>query len=275
QNTNYDLALMRFTFQKAAELADELGLKKEGDHWREVSAECGDFAVTANNELMFAPTLPYNVSHRHLSHMMAIFPLSILNWDDGQQQRDIITNSIALLDKIGPDYWVGYSYSWLGNLKARARDGEGAARALKIFASAFCLKNSFHVNGDQTKSGYSKFVYRPFTLEGNFAFASGIQEMLLQSYAGYIEIMPAVPPAWKNISFDQLRAEGAFLVSATRSGGAVKELKIVAEKGGDTRLRLPFQKGKVVSKKGVKIGKTENGFVTLRFKKGGTLIMRE
>lgn len=275
QNTNYDLALMRFSFGKAAELAGELGLKKERDHWQQVLGEFGDFSLTEKSELMVAPTLPYNVSHRHLSHMMAIHPLSILNWDDGPKQQEIITNSIARLDEIGPDYWVGYSYSWLANLKARARDGEGAARALEIFAKAFCLKNSFHVNGDQTKSGYSKFVYRPFTLEGNFAFAAGIQEMLLQSYAGYIDIMPAVPQAWNNVSFDQLRAEGAFLVSATRSGGTLKELKIVAEAGGETRLRMPFQKGTVVSKKGVKIGKAENGFITLRFKKGGMLLMRE
>lgn len=275
QNTNYDLSLMRFTFQTAAELAGELGLKKERDHWKQILGEFGDFAITANNELMFAPALPYNVSHRHLSHMMAIYPLSTLNWEDGQRAREIITNSIALLDKIGPDYWVGYSYSWLGNLKARAKDGEGAARALEIFARAFCLKNSFHVNGDQTKSGYSKFVYRPFTLEGNFAFASGIQEMLLQSYAGYIEIMPAIPQAWKDVSFSQLRAEGAFLVSAEKAGGTITELKIVAEAGGDTQLKLPFSGVTVVSKKGVRIGKTENGLVTLRFKKGGVLVMRE
>ena len=274
QNTNYDLSLMRFAFQAAAELAGELGLKKERDRWQRVLSELGAFALSADNELMFAPTLPYNVSHRHLSHMMSIFPLSILNWEDGQKQRDIITRSIALIDRIGPDYWVGYSYSWLGNLKARAKDGEGAAKALEIFAKAFCIKNSFHVNGDQTKSGYSKLVYRIFTLEGNFAFASGIQEMLLQSYAGYIEIMPAVPAAWKDISFDQLRAEGAFLVSAERSGGEIKELKIVAEAGGETRLKLPFADGTVVSAKGVKIGKTENGIMTLRFKKGGALVMR-
>ncbi|ULT23414.1 hypothetical protein KUH03_30110 [Sphingobacterium sp. E70] len=133
---------------------------------------------------------------------------------------------------MGPDYWCGYSYSWLGNLKARAKDGAGAAKALKIFAEAFCSINSFHLNGDQTKSGLSKFTYRPFTLEGNFAFAAGIQEMLLQSYAGFIEIMPAVPAAWKNIAFDQLRAEGAFLVSAKRVDGLVSEVKIYAEKGG-------------------------------------------
>ena len=91
---------------------------------------------------------------------------------------------MATLDKVGPDGWCGYSYSWLGNLKARAFDGEGAAQALKTFATCFCLPNSFHANGDQTKPGKSKFTYRPFTLEGNFAFAAGIQEMLLQSHTG-------------------------------------------------------------------------------------------
>ena len=58
-------------------------------------------------------------------------------------------------------------------MKARAFDGEGAADALRTFAECFCLPNTFHANGDQTKSGKSKFTYRPFTLEGNFAFAAG------------------------------------------------------------------------------------------------------
>ena len=124
------------------------------------------------------------------------------------------------------------------NIKARGKDGEGAAKALEIFTKAFYLKNSFHVNGDQTKSGYSKLTYRPFTLEGNFAFAAGLQEMLLQSYAGFIEIMPAVPSDWKDISFDKLRAEGAFLISAKKTGGQLTEIKIVAEHGGKTKLKL-------------------------------------
>src|ERR1700709_2383683 len=115
-------------------------------------------------------------------------------------------------------------------MKARAKDGTGAANALSIFAKAFCSINSFHLNGDQTKSGLSKFTYRPFTLEGNFAFASGLQEMLLQSYAGFIEVFPAVPDSWKNISFSTLRAEGAFLVSAKKANGQVTEVKIFAEK---------------------------------------------
>ncbi|HWV64209.1 glycosyl hydrolase family 95 catalytic domain-containing protein, partial [Chitinophaga sp.] len=236
QNTNYDLALMKFTFSKAAELAAELGLTKEAAHWQQILEQFGGFALTSRNELMFAPGMAYNQSHRHFSHMMAIHPLGLIKWEDGPDAQAIISNTIHLADSIGPDYWCGYSYAWMGNLKARAKNGDGAAKDLQIFARAFCSVNSFHLNGDQTRSGLSKFQYRPFTLEGNFAFAAGLQEMLLQSYAGFIEIMPAIPSGWNKVSFEKLRTEGAFLVSARKDGNQVDEVKIVAEKGGKTRL---------------------------------------
>jgi len=54
-------------------------------------------------------------------------------------------------------------------------------------------------------------TYRPFTLEGNFAFAAGLQEMLIQSKDDIIEVFPAIPSSWKDISFENLRTEGAFL----------------------------------------------------------------
>ena len=230
ENTNYDLSLMKFTFHAAAELASELGLNNEAKHWKEIHEQFGDFALTKNNELMFAPSLPYNQSHRHFSHAMAIHPLGLIKWEDGKNAQSIITNTIHLLDSIGPANWCGYSYSWLANMKARAKDGEGAAKDLQIFIKAFCSINSFHLNGDQTKSGYSNFTYRPFTLEGNFAFASGLQEMLLQSYAGFIEIMPAIPNEWNNVEFENLRAEGAFLVSVKKASGSIGQVKIVAKR---------------------------------------------
>jgi alpha-L-fucosidase 2 len=273
QNTNYDLALMRFTFGAAAELAAVLGLPQEAAHWQQVLGQFPGYALTANQELMFSPTLPYQESHRHFSHLLAIHPLGLIRWEDGSQAQAIITNSIKALDRVGPDWWTGYSYSWLGNVKARAKDGEGAAKALTIFAKAFCLKNSFHVNGDQTRSGLSKFTYRPFTLEGNFAFAAGLQEMLLQSYAGFIEIMPAVPAGWKNISFEKLRAEGAYLVSARKTGGQLTRIKVVAEQGGTTRLKLPFAKWQTARKSGATARQLPGGFLELQFEKGGEIII--
>lgn len=275
ENTNYDLALMKFVMQAAAELADVLGKKDEAGRWKNILNEFDDYSVTANNELTFAPGKPYNESHRHFSNVMAIHPLSLIKWEDGQRSRDIIKNSIDALDRVGPELWCGYSYSWLANLKARAKDGDGAAKALEIFSKAFCLKNSFHANGDQTKSGYSTFTYRPFTLEGNFAYASGLQEMLLQSYAGFIEVFPAVPGVWKDVSFKTLRAEGAFMVSADKESGKTVQVKIESEKGGKGILKLPFEKWKISSEKGLKKHEQKGDFLELMFDVGGYAVIEE
>ena len=238
--TNYDLALVKFAFTATSELAGEAGQKDEAAHWAELAGELPDYSLENNGAMMFAPGFPYRESHRHFSNAMAIHPLGLIDWSKGERDRQIIRATIDNFDKYGPDYWTGYSYSWLGNMKARAFDGEGAAEALKIFAECFCLKNTFHANGDQSKSGKSRFTYRPFTLEGNFAFASGIQEMLIQSHTGVIRLFPAIPKDWKDVSFRQLRTYGAFLVSAEMKDGNVQEVIIRSEKGGTLRLFSPF-----------------------------------
>jgi alpha-L-fucosidase 2 len=238
--TNYDLALIRWTFTKAAELAISLEKDEEAKRWKHMVSDWPGFAVDETQGLMFSPNVPYFESHRHFSHLMAIHPLGLIDISDGPESTEIISNTIRHLDNIGPHYWTGYSYSWEGNLKARAGDGEGAAEALRIFARAFCLPNSFHVNGDQTKSGYSTMTYRPFTLEGNFAFASGIQDMLIQSHTGTVHLFPAIPTDWKNVRFEQMRTYGAFLVSAVLKNGLIKEVVIESEKGGLCVLKNPF-----------------------------------
>ena len=237
--TNYDLALMRFLFKAAAELADESGLPDEAARWSACLEQLPGFDLDADGALTFAEGFPYQASHRHFSHAMAIHPLGLLDWSDGEESRKIIRATLKKLDDYGPDYWTGYSYSWLANMKARAFDGEGAAEALRIFARCFCLKNTFHANGDQSGSGKSLFTYRPFTLEGNFAFAAGVQEMLLQSHTGTIRVFPAIPAAWRDVSFRNLRAEGAFLVSAQREKGEITHVKVYAEKGGTLKMGRP------------------------------------
>lgn len=236
--TNYDLALTRFLFEKTAELAAEMGKPADVTKWQKALAELPDFARDAGGSLMFAPTLPYGESHRHFSHLMAIHPLGLLDWER-VEDRPIMTSSLHLLDSIGPSAWCGYSWAWLANLRARARDGAGARDALRIFAEAFVSKNSFHLNGDQSGKGYSSFRYDPFTLEGNFAFAAGVQEMLLQSQGSVIRVFPAVPADWESLSFRRLRAEGAFLVSAEMDGRQADFITVLAEAGGLLKLQLP------------------------------------
>jgi alpha-L-fucosidase 2 len=241
--TNYDLALIRWVFEKTNELANEIGNYKEAMRWRDLLFEMPDLALDPKSKkLLVAKDYPLAASHRHFSHLMAIHPLGLIRWENWPDDQAIIKASMADLEKHGTSQWCGYSFSWLASLAARARDGEKAEKALEIFSTAFCLRNSFHCNGDQSGKGYSNFRYRPFTLEGNVAAAAGLQEMLLQSYSGTIRLFPAVPADWKDISFKTLRAEGAFLVSAEQRDGQTETVTIISEKGGTCHLENPFGK---------------------------------
>jgi len=126
------------------------------------------------------------------------------------------------------------------------------------------------VNGDQSGTGKSKFTYRPFTLEGNFACAQGIQEMLLQSQNGTIRVFPAIPESWKDASFSNFRAEGALLVTASRKEGRTNRVNVVAEKGGKVKMMDPFGGSLFkTSLKGVGSVKIKDGFVEFDAKAGG------
>ncbi len=223
ETTNFDLALIRWTFEKASELAGELGESSDSAKWQSILNEWPEFALDAKGGLAFAPNCDYTGSHRHFSHLVARHPLGLIDWSNGEKDRQIIKATLATLEQKGSAMWTGYSFSWLGNLYARAFMGEKAAETLRIFAENFTLPNSFHVNGEQHDRGYSNFKYRPFTLEGNFAFASAIQEMLIQSHTGVIHIFPAIPSSWKDVSFHSLRTSGAFLVSACQVMGRYKQ----------------------------------------------------
>jgi alpha-L-fucosidase 2 len=238
--TNFDLGLVRWTFEKAAELASELGKTDEAKKWNSILSQWPQYDIDPLTGFTYAKGFPYDKSHRHFSHLIAFHPLGLVDWSKGEKDQQIIKSTIATLDKVGPDWWCGYSYSWLGCLKARALDGKGAAEALRIFAADFCLPNSFHVNGDQSGTGKSKFVYRPFTLEGNFACAAAIQEMLIQSHTGIVRLFPAIPAEWKEVRFNNLRSEGAFLISARLEKGIVTEINILSEKGGELKILNPF-----------------------------------
>jgi alpha-L-fucosidase 2 len=265
QTTNYDLSFIRWTFATAAELANELNLKEESAKWKAILAEWPDYALDDRGGLAFAPGHPYVESHRHFSHLVGWHPLGQIDWSNGEKEQQIIRETLKTLEEVGPDYWCGYSYSWLGNLYARAFMGEKAAQTLRIFAENFCLPNSFHANGDQSGKGYSKFTYRPFTLEGNFAFAAGIQEMLIQSHTGVVRVFPAVPESWKDIAFSNLRTEGGFLVSAKKAKGEVQTIEIFSENGGTISIHNPFGTRKYVV----------SGIEPDQQKQNGTLIVLE
>lgn len=269
QWTNYDLSLVTAFYNeylevlKAATGAYPVAIEKEKQQLPPL-----DINETG---LTIAPGKNINESHRHLSPYMGIYPLNLL---DIRNEKDKLTikNSLHQIEKNGTSAWCGYSFSWLANIYARTKQGDSAAKMLQIFSSNFCAINSFHLNGDQKGGQYSSFTYRPFTLEGNFAFAQGVQEMLLQSHNGIIEIFPAIPADWKNISFTQLRTEGAFLISAKKENAVLDEVKIFSSQGGLLRLRLPFKTFYITDRKKTYVLKED--ILEIPMKKGEEIILK-
>lgn len=235
--TNHDLALTHYAFQAAAEVAAAYGKTKEARHWLQCKSELPTL-YSDESGLLIAPGQMLDESHRHHAHLMSIYPLTLLNADQSKDY-ELMQRSLENLAHRGTRQWTGYSFAWQASLYAQVRDGAKAAEALRIFASNFVSSNSFHLNGDQKNGQFSNFTYRPFTLEGNFAFAQGVHEMLLQSHKGYIEVFPALPPDWKEVAFEHLRAQGAFLISAQMKKGIPTEVRVRSEKGGLAQLRLP------------------------------------
>lgn len=274
--TNYDLSLIRFTWLAAAAMARQLRLPNEAAAWEQLAGELPAYALTSKQELMFASSLPYQVSHRHFSHLMAIYPLGLLRVSN-PAHKSIITASLRQLDSVGPSQWTGYSYAWQAALKARAADGEGAARALEIFSTAFCATNGFHLNGDQSGKGYSSFTYRPFTLEGNMAAAAAVQEMLLQSHTDTVQVFPAVPASWRSASFQQLRTEGGLLVSARRTNGATSWVQLQATVDGSYCVAVPGRQfeGQVVAGKASIVHDQSAGYWQIKMRKGAVVVLRQ
>lgn len=271
--TNYDLALVWGAFDIAAQMARATGAEADAQHWTALKEELPPFELDETGALMFARGVPYNESHRHFSNAIGIMPLSVFDVTRTEEEKRVVKATISQLDEMGSSYWVGYSFSWLANMKARAFDAKGTEEALETFASCFILRNGFHANGDQSKSGKSSFTYRPFTLEGNFAFAAGVQEMLLQSHTGVVRIFPATPDDWNDVAFDNLRARGAFLVSASKKGGVIESVSLLPEVDGTLLLENPF-KDREPEVSGGKIVSYENNIYTIQTQKGNKVVLK-
>lgn len=268
--TNFDLGLAHFLFAAAAEINDAMGKKEEAQKWRATKGELPDYEQNETGMLV-AVDNPMEHSHRHMSPYMAIYPLAQLDINNVEDKK-VIERSLAHLEKLGTKAWVGYSFSWIACLHARAKQSQQAVANLQKFASNFCSVNSFHVNGDQKGGQYSGFTYRPFTLEGNFAFAQGVHELLLQSKEGYVEVFPAIPTAWKDVAFENLRTTGGFLVSATRKKNQPTNIEVRATVPGTFAL---MYSGSLHVKGGKKIQRKKDGIIYIDLKKGEKVTLQE
>lgn len=225
-NSNYDLSLMRYVVIQLINFSKLLKNGKE-NYWQEVLNKLPPLAVNEQNVLMLSPDESLTESHRHHAHVMPIYPLRLMKYDD-EQAKKIIDATVMNLEQLGTGFWCGYSFTWMAELYAVQGNGNGAAYQLEVFWKNTCSQNGFHLNGDFKKRGTSQFHYRPFTLEGNMCAADALQEMLLQTEDNTLNLFPAIPDEWLegNVSFTDFRAENGLLVSAEMKDGKLASLAL-------------------------------------------------
>ena len=243
-NTNYDLALLTYLFKTLEGYAEHLGI--ENAPYTELLEKLDSFAISPSGIMMLDRERLLHESHRHFSHMMALYPLHLINYDTEEHKR-IYRHSLLQLDTLGTGKWTGFSFAWAAQLYAMTLNGNAAYEKLRAFAIGFVTDNGFHLNGDFKNYGFSCFKYRPFTLESLFAYCDAIQEMLLQNHQGYLHAFPALPNEWKRkIAFRHLRAYGGILVSAEMKDGKLTHLTLEGGKAQSVRIKNTFSSTELV-----------------------------